>query len=86
MSEGASTLGLVLAGGLQRAQRDGVFQGNVLRVTFKAGRYADLLRPMLEHVVHGGWGLHTLDIALVQGNIIEVIGAEATTWQKTHQR
>lgn len=61
-------------------------EGDVLRVTVEPGRYADLLRPMLEHVVHGGWGLHTLDVALVQGNIVEVIGAEATTWEKAHRR
>jgi hypothetical protein len=56
-------------------------QGDVLRVTVAPGRYADLLGPMLAHVVHGGWGLHTLDIALVQGNIVDVLGAEAAAWQ-----
>ena len=56
-------------------------QGNVLRVGVEPGRYADILQPMLAHVVHGGWGLHVLDVALVEGNIIDVLGAESQAWQ-----
>ena len=57
-------------------------QGNVLRVTVEPGRYADLLEPMLAHVVHGGWGLHALDIALVQGNIVDLLGAQSAAWEQ----
>ncbi len=60
-------------------------QGHVLRVSVEPGRYADLLRPMLAHVVSGGWGLHVLDVALLQGNIIDVLGAETATWQRAHR-
>ncbi len=59
-------------------------QGDVMRVSVAPGRYADLLHPMLEHVVSGGWGLHSLDVALVEGNILDLIGIEASAWKTAH--
>jgi hypothetical protein len=34
--------------------------------------------------IGGGWGLHPQDIALVQGNILDVLDAEIVTWQADH--
>jgi hypothetical protein len=34
--------------------------------------------------IGGGWGLHPQDIALVQGNILDVLDAETVTWSATH--
>jgi hypothetical protein len=31
-----------------------------------------------------GWGIHPQDIALVQGNILDVLDAEIATWQAKH--
>jgi hypothetical protein len=28
-----------------------------------------------------GWGVHPLDLSLVQGNILDVLDAEIATWQ-----
>jgi hypothetical protein len=31
-----------------------------------------------------GWGVHPLDLSLVQGNILDVLDAEIATWQAQH--
>ena len=55
--------------------------GNVVSVTVEPGRYADLLRASLEaRRSSPGWGLHPLDVALQQGNMLDVLGAETAAW------
>jgi hypothetical protein len=62
-------------------------QGKVLRVSVKPGGLANQLNALL-HVGPdddpGGWGLHALDTELVQGNILDRIGDETTTWVQAH--
>jgi hypothetical protein len=58
-------------------------QGDVLRVTILPSRYADRLKIAFDH---GGaspeWGLHRLDMALMQGNIVDVVAAESAAWNR----
>ncbi len=54
-------------------------EGSVLRISILPSRFADLLQHAL-HARHSGWGLHPLDVNLVQGNILDLLGAETTTW------
>jgi hypothetical protein len=58
-------------------------QGNVLRVTIDPTPFAARLDGALQ--IHlPGWGLHVLDIALTQGNILDDLSAETATWTRTH--
>lgn len=58
-------------------------QGAVLRVTILPTPFADLLRLGLQRYGLGpGWGLHRLDISLLQGDILDVVGAETHSWAK----
>lgn len=58
-------------------------QGAVLTVTVEPSRFADLLTAMF---AKGGrdptWGLHRLDLALPQGNILDDIDAETASWRR----
>ncbi|MGI4880402.1 MAG: hypothetical protein ACRYG4_23290, partial [Janthinobacterium lividum] len=57
-------------------------RGNVLRVTIEPGRFADQLAAgFARSTNNGGWGLHSLDLGLPQGNILDVVAAETATWQ-----
>ena len=56
--------------------------GSVLRVRVEPGPFAELLRGLLARSASSGWGLHPLDISLVQGNMIDMIGAQTITWGK----
>ena len=55
-------------------------QGNVLRVTVEPTPFGGMLGPVLAHLGEPGWGLHVADISLVQGNMLDVIGAESAAW------
>lgn len=59
-------------------------RGHVLRVRIEPGRHADLLEAALDRRAAAGptWGLHAFDIALVQGNLIDLIGAQAAAWRR----
>jgi len=56
-------------------------QGDVLAITVEPSRFADLLTTSFSR---GGrdptWGLHRLDLALPQGNILDDIDAETASW------
>jgi hypothetical protein len=55
---------------------------NILVVTVEPGPFADADTTLLKSAVFGpGSGTHPEDIALVQGNILDVLDAEITTWQ-----
>ena len=57
--------------------------GNVLRVSVEDSPFADLLQTVLKRMAAmPGWGLHRLDINLVQGNVLDVIDAETRSWTK----
>jgi hypothetical protein len=60
--------------------------GTVLRIRIEPGKYAELLTASLGRASSAapGWGLHPLDISLVQGNMIDMIEAQAAYWGKTH--
>ena len=61
-------------------------QGAVLRVSVTEAPYADLRRSLLAAVQRRpGWGLHTLDVNLVQGNMLDDVAAEAATWAAAHR-
>jgi hypothetical protein len=62
-------------------------QGNVLRVSIQATRFARLMRTMLRDGAGDapdGWGLHALDLDLMQGNILDRIDQETATWLHNH--
>lgn len=60
--------------------------GAVLRVTIEPGRYADLLTLLFDHATTTpSWGLHTLDISLVQGNMLDLIGGQSAAWMRRAQ-
>ena len=55
--------------------------GDVVTVTIQPGRYADLLHAALDgRRSSPGWGLHPLDVALLQGNMLDVLQAETASW------
>ena len=59
--------------------------GNAFRITVADVPLADVYRGLLEKAqTRGGWGLHTLDLTLVQGNILDVLDAEIAAWKKSH--
>jgi hypothetical protein len=58
-------------------------QGDVLRVTVLPARFAERLKASFNRGgIYPEWGLHRLDMALMQGNIADVIAAESATWRQ----
>ena len=56
--------------------------GSVLRVRTEPGRYQPLLDAALKASgAIPSWGLHTLDINLVQGNMIDLIAQQSAAWR-----
>jgi hypothetical protein len=59
--------------------------GNGFRITVDPGPRAEVYRAMLERVLsRPGWGVHVLDVDLVQGNMLDVVDAEIASWHKAH--
>jgi hypothetical protein len=57
--------------------------GTVLRIHIEPGPNADLLALALNRAGPApGWGLHPLDISLVQGNMLEMIASQSAAWRK----
>ncbi|WP_158917063.1 DUF3089 domain-containing protein [Caulobacter sp. S45] len=57
--------------------------GDVLSVTIQPTRYAALLQAGLPRfVLAPGWGLHRLDLSLPQGNVLDLVAAQSTSWVK----
>jgi hypothetical protein len=58
---------------------------NIFVVTVLPGQFADHDTTILKAAeVVPGWGVHPRDIALVQGNILDVLDAEIATWKAQH--
>jgi hypothetical protein len=58
---------------------------HIFVVTVKPGIFAAANTASLKAAeVAAGWGIHPEDIALVQGNILDVLDAEIATWQAKH--
>jgi hypothetical protein len=58
---------------------------NTFVVSVKSGSFSAADSAILKaDDIGGGWGLHPQDIALVQGNILDVLDAEILTWQADH--
>ena len=58
---------------------------NTFVVTVLAGPFSAQNTNILKAAeVAPGWGVHPLDISLVQGNILDVLDAEIATWQAQH--
>jgi len=58
---------------------------NTFVVTVLPGQFAAKNTATLKAVeVAPGWGVHPLDISLVEGNILDVLDAEIATWQAQH--
>ena len=58
-------------------------QGDVVRVAILPGLYAGRLEAGLKRRgTRPGWGLHSLDMNLAQGSILEVLAAESATWAR----
>ncbi len=56
-------------------------QGSVLRVKVTDAPYGDMRRALLAAVQHTpGWGLHVLDINLVQGDMLDAVADQSRTW------
>ncbi len=55
---------------------------NIFVVTVLAGQFSAQNISILQAAeVAPGWGVHPLDLSLVQGNILDVLDAEIATWQ-----
>jgi hypothetical protein len=55
---------------------------NIFVVTVLAGQFSAQNTSILTAAeVAPGWGVHPLDLSLVQGNILDVLDAEIATWQ-----
>ncbi len=55
--------------------------GTVLRVRVEPGTYAGLLKIYLDRShVATGWGLHLLDVGLVQGNLLDLAESQGKAW------
>ncbi len=61
-------------------------KGAVLRIHVEpGGKYAGLMSYALSQLaLPGGWGLHTLDISLMQGNMVDLLGTQSDAWVKAH--
>ena len=58
---------------------------NILVVTVLPGKFATQLTSDLKAAeVAPGWGVHPLDLSLVQGNLLDVLDAEIAAWQAKH--
>jgi hypothetical protein len=58
---------------------------NIFVVTVEPGKFANVNTATLKAAeVAPGWGVHPQDIALVQGNILDILDAEIVTWQAQH--
>lgn len=61
------------------------FGANTFVVTVLPGQFASQLTATLKAAeVAPGWGVHPLDISLVQGNMLDVLDAEIAAWQAQH--
>jgi hypothetical protein len=59
--------------------------GDVLRVSVLPTRFAPLLDAMLREVSAAPkWGLHRLDVAFVQGNILDLLDLQTASWLQRH--
>jgi len=59
--------------------------GNAFRVSVEPGSAAERYKALLKMSEPlSGWGLHVLDINLVQGNMLDVLDAEIAAWKKAH--
>lgn len=58
-------------------------QGTVLRVRIEPGAAAEAVGAALARANDNapGWGLHPLDISLVQGNMIDLIARQSAAWR-----
>ncbi len=57
-------------------------EGNALRVTILPSHFAERLTGALSFGARDPtWGLHRLDLNLLQGNVVDVVGAELGTWK-----
>ncbi len=55
--------------------------GTVLKVTVLPGRYAELMTTMLSRVGRSpAWGLHGLDVGLVEDDVSDLIAAQSAAW------
>ena len=56
-------------------------QGAVLRVRTVPGPLAPLVQQLLDRSqLAGGWGLHILDVSLVQGNLLDLAESQGKAW------
>jgi hypothetical protein len=56
-------------------------RGSAFVVSVKPGPRASQLKTLLSDAeILSGWGLHLIDIGLVQGNMLDVLDAETATW------
>ncbi len=64
-------------------------QGTVLRVSINPGPFAQAVRAALQAGAAGDpgtWGLHGLDMDLMQGNILDRIADETAAWSRAPDR
>jgi len=56
-------------------------QGAVLRVRIEPSPASGLLDTLMkQYSQRPGWGEHGLDINLVQGNMLDLMGSQTTAW------
>jgi hypothetical protein len=57
-------------------------KGAALRIRVEPdGKYADMIGAGFKRLT-GAWGMHTLDISLVQGNMVDLIAAQSAAWKR----
>jgi hypothetical protein len=57
-------------------------EGNALRVTILPSLFTERLTGALSFGARDpSWGLHRLDLNLLQGNVVDVVGEEAAAWK-----
>ena len=72
----------VEAVGLLSGQCEAYDGANIFVVSIKPGSLQSYYTTLLTHSeAHAGWGLHPRDIALIQGNMLDVLSAKIATWK-----
>jgi hypothetical protein len=57
-------------------------EGNALRVTILPSAFTERLTAAFAYSARDpSWGLHRLDLNLLQGNVLDVVGQELEAWK-----
>lgn len=57
-------------------------QGAALRYSVEPGRHAERMQALTHAPSAPGWGLHSLDMNLAQGDLVDIVGGQAAGWRR----